>query len=140
MLGILIAEDEGIIAFDMKRTLRSFGFENIIMARNGREAIEKNRSGDPDLIIMDIMMDHGLDGIDAARTINSSGKVKKPIIFVTASTDEKTFNEAKKINPIEIIRKPFSELQLKNAILKAASAFYRGKFKGASETDKGSFH
>ncbi len=131
MLGILIAEDEGIVAFDLKRTLRSFGFENIILARNGREAIEKNKSGNPDLIIMDIMMDHGLDGIEAAKLINSEGGIQKPIIFVTASTDEKTFNEAKKINPIEIIRKPFSEFQLKSAILKAVTKFYRGRFKNS---------
>ncbi len=136
MLGILIAEDEGIVAFDLKRTLRSFGFEKIIIAHNGREAVEKNRSGNPDLIIMDIMMDHGLDGIEAARKINSNENEKKPIIFVTASTDESTFTEAKKINPIDIIRKPFSELQLKEAILKAASKFYKGKLKGTPEADE----
>ncbi len=137
MLGILIAEDEGIVAFDLKRTLKSFGFENIIIARNGRDAVEKNRTGNPDLIIMDIMMEHGMDGVDAARTINNSGGQQKPIIFVTASTDEQTFIEAKKINPIEIIRKPFSELQLKDAIIKAASIFYKERkmkdFEGAGE-------
>lgn len=133
MLGILIAEDEGIVAFDLKRTLRSFGFEKIIVAHSGKEAVEKNKSGNPDVIIMDIMMDHGLDGIEAARKINENET--KPIIFVTASTDESTFREAKKVNPIEIIRKPFSEPQLKEAILKAVSKFYRGKFKGSPGAD-----
>ncbi len=131
MLGILIAEDEGIVAFDLKRTLRSFGFDNIIIARNGREAVEKNKSGNPDVIIMDIMMEYSLDGIEAARKINSPENVQKPIIFVTASTDRHTFNEAKKIHPIEIIRKPFSEIQLKEAILKAAARFYKGRIKGS---------
>ncbi len=126
MLGILIAEDEGIVAFDLKRTLRSFGFEKILIARNGREAVEKNKSENPDLIIMDIMMEHGLDGIEAARAINGVKNRQKPIIFVTASTDDKTFTEAKRVNPIEIIRKPFSEFQLKEAILKAVAKFYRG--------------
>ncbi len=130
MLGILIAEDEGIVAFDIKRTLRSFGFDNIIVARNGREAVEKSKLTNPDLIIMDIMMEHGLDGIEAARMINNAEN-KKPIIFVTASTDEQTFNEAKKINPIDIIRKPFSEFQLKDAIIKAVTKFYKGKLKNS---------
>ena len=134
MLGILIAEDEGIVAFDIKRTLKSFGFEKIIVARNGREAVEISKSVNPDLIIMDIMMDHGLDGIEAARLINDSEN-KKPIIFVTASTDETTFNEAQKVNPIEIIRKPFSEFQLKNAILKAVKKFYKGKLKNNSQAE-----
>ncbi|HKB87858.1 MAG TPA: response regulator, partial [Ignavibacteriaceae bacterium] len=114
MLGILIADDESIVAFDIKRTLRSFGFDKIIVARNGSEAVEKTRTGNPDLIIMDIMMGHDMNGIDAARVINNQGK-KKPIIFVTASTDEKTLSEAQETNPIEIIRKPFSEYQLKDA-------------------------
>ena len=133
MLGILIAEDESIVAFDLKRTLRSFGFDKIIIARNGKEAIEKNDADNPDLIIMDIMMEHGLDGIEAARKINSGKDNHKPIIFVTASTDESTFNEAKKINPVEIIRKPFSEHQLKDAILRAVTNFYKGKMRGNTE-------
>ena len=136
MLGILIAEDEGIVAFDLKRTLRGFGFEKILIAHNGREAVEKNKSENPDLIIMDIMMEDGPDGIEAARMINSSSDPQKPIIFVTASTDENTFNRAKKLNPVEIIRKPFSEYQLKYAILKAVSTVYKGKRRGNPEEDE----
>jgi len=81
MTKILIAEDDENLSILYEKELREEGYE-IILASNGKEAVEKVKNEKPDLIIMDIRMP-GMDGIEAMGEILAKNK-RLPIILNTA--------------------------------------------------------
>jgi CheY-like chemotaxis protein/GAF domain-containing protein len=112
MTKILIVEDERIIAEDMQKRLKNMGYDSII-ASTGEEAIQK-AEGDTQLVLMDIVLGEGIDGIEAAQHIRS--QVNIPVVFVTAYTDEKTLKRAKVTEPFGYIVKPFGDKELRATI------------------------
>jgi len=61
--GILIVEDERIIAMDIKHSLLNLGYDVVGMAASGEDAIVKAGESCPDLVLMDIMLQGKIDGI-----------------------------------------------------------------------------
>jgi diguanylate cyclase (GGDEF)-like protein/PAS domain S-box-containing protein len=112
--NILIVEDEKIIALDLQRRLERFGYSVVGMASDGPEAIALARDRSPDIILMDIMLSGGMDGIEAAKLIRARFGI--PVIFLTAYTDEKTLERAKEVEPFGYIVKPFKERELYTTI------------------------
>ncbi len=78
---VLVVEDSEDNQVLISRYLAAAGL-NVELARDGREGIEKARSQDFDLVVMDIQMP-GMDGHEAARTLRAGG-FQKPIIALTA--------------------------------------------------------
>ena len=111
---ILIVEDEKIIAIDLQRRLERFGYNVVGMAGEGAEAVTLALELEPDIILMDIMLAGGIDGVQAAKTIKASKDI--PFIFLTAYTDEKTLERAKEVQPYGYILKPFKERELYTTI------------------------
>ncbi len=68
---ILIVEDEAIIAMETESQLQSLGYEVTSMVDTGEKAIEKAAEDKPDLILLDIRIKGGMDGIEAI-TISST--------------------------------------------------------------------
>jgi signal transduction histidine kinase len=112
--GILIVEDENIVALDMRMRLESLGYHIIGVVDSSAAALESLNSAVPDLILMDIKLRGGADGIETARAVRE--RVEVPIIFVTAFTDESTLERAKSASPYGYIIKPFHERELRIAI------------------------
>jgi DNA-binding response OmpR family regulator len=81
---ILICDDQPIIHETLGVYLENEGF-TFISAFGGEEALEKFRSADPALIILDIMMP-GISGIDVCREIRKESRV--PVIMLTARGEE----------------------------------------------------
>ncbi len=117
--GIMIVEDERIVALDLKQRLQALGYAVKAMASDGREAVEKAGATRPDLILMDIHLANGMDGIEAAKQIRRL--YRTPIIFLTAYADEGTRERAKIIEPLGYILKPFEEGELATTIEMALS-------------------
>ncbi len=111
---ILIVEDVGLIALDIKTMLFGVGFINIKVTYNGREAIKYSEEYKPDLILMDIMLGDGMNGIETAHTIQKDLQV--PLIYITGSTDIETQNEALETSPVTIINKPVHLPELEYAV------------------------
>jgi two-component system, response regulator PdtaR len=63
---ILIVEDEVIIAMEIKNRLQNLGYEVTSIVNTGEDAIEKTEADKPDLILMDIRINGGMDGIETA--------------------------------------------------------------------------
>lgn len=98
---------------DIESRLRSLGY-SISVAYSGKTAVKKAEEIMPDLILMDIMLNDEIDGIQAAEQINNCFDV--PIVYLTAYSDPNTLQRAKITQPFGYIIKPFSERELHIAI------------------------
>ncbi len=82
-LRILVAEDHLDSRDALRALLEAFGF-TVLVAGNGKEAVETATDGAPDLILMDMMMPV-MDGFEATRQLRRLGPTAAiPIIAVTA--------------------------------------------------------
>lgn len=107
-----IIEDEFIISQNLKHKLIENEFEVVNVVSTGEKAIEEMSSlhDQVDFILMDIMLDGELDGIETAEQIKA--KYDIPIIFLTAYSSDSYLERSKKVEPYSYILKPFSEREL----------------------------
>ena len=122
---IIIVEDEWIIANDIKVNLEKFGYHVPSIISSGEEAIEKAKSDNPDMFIMDIVLQGNLDGTEAAKLISSRFDI--PIVFLTAYTDNKILEKVKETAAYGYLVKPFNEKELVTTIDLALSKHIREK-------------
>ena len=111
---ILIVEDESITAEAVKRTLEYLGYPDSSVVTSGEAAVEEAQKNNHDLVLMDIKLKGGIDGIEAVRRIRSFSDI--PVIYITAITDKATLERAKKTEPYGYIHKPFEEKELFSTI------------------------
>ena len=111
---IMIVEDEWTVAEEIKMVLESFEYTVTSMSSSGEEAIQNAEKDKPDLVLMDIMLEGEMDGIEAANEIRS--RFNTPIIFLTAYTDEKILERVSITGPFVYIAKPFVNEDLKISI------------------------
>ena len=119
MSKILIVEDEIIIAIDLKIRLENLGYYVPGIAVNGKDAIKKTEEKDPDLILMDILLNGETDGIDVAQQIRNQYNI--PIIYLTGSQNDSIMKRAEITEPYGYINKPFDNTEIENAIQLAVS-------------------
>jgi len=77
---------------------------------SGEEALEAAAVHSPELILMDIMLDGAMDGIQAAAIIRERHRI--PVVYLTAYADERTLQRAKITEPFGYIIKPFEDREL----------------------------
>ena len=82
---ILVVEDQRAVAGALRMRLRGLGYDVLDVAIDGNEAVEKAITLRPDLILMDIRLGDGIDGIEAARRIRARFDI--PVVYVTAYAD-----------------------------------------------------
>ena len=111
---ILIVEDETMIAKDIESKLRNLEYEPLPIVRSGEEAVEKAGKLRPDLILMDIILNEKMDGIEAAGQIMAHFDI--PVIYLTAYADDKLLERAKITEPFGYMIKPFHERELQSTI------------------------
>jgi diguanylate cyclase len=111
---ILIVEDEGVIALELRDRLVSMDYEIVGPVPSGQEAIDHARELLPDVVLMDIVLAGQMDGIEASEIIKNSLDI--PVIFLTAHADERTLQRAKATQPFGYILKPFNERELQVSI------------------------
>jgi signal transduction histidine kinase len=107
---ILVAEDEAIVAEAIAESLKKQGYQVVAIVTNGEEAIEKAAQNQPDLVLMDIVLEGDMDGIVAAEKIRTLFQI--PTVFLTAYADEETLKRAKLTDPFGYIIKPFQQKDL----------------------------
>jgi two-component system cell cycle sensor histidine kinase/response regulator CckA len=111
---ILIVEDERIVAEDIKKSLSKFGYLVTALVSSGTKALREVQSNRPDLVLMDIVLQGKLNGIDTARMLHFQYDI--PVIYLTAYADEDTLSKAKFSEPSGYILKPFENKELHSAI------------------------
>jgi adenylate cyclase len=113
-LRILVAEDEKIIAIDIKNTLKGLGYDVIGIVSTGEEAIRLAGELRPDLVLMDIMLNGKMNGIEATKIILPQFDI--PVIYLTALSDNETLDKAKITEPFGYVLKPYDARVLNSAI------------------------
>nr|QNO57921.1 protein-glutamate methylesterase/protein-glutamine glutaminase [Methanosarcinales archaeon ANME-1 ERB7] len=108
--NIMIVEDEVLFAKDLKDLLESWGYTVPALVSTGEEAIEKAGEMKPDLVLMDIVLKGGMDGIESADLIRTRFKI--PVVYLTAYADDETVQRAKITEPYGYVLKPLEERDL----------------------------
>lgn len=116
MSKVLLAEDGLIIAFHLQKLLENNGFEVIANLTHGEDVVSHTKDSNPDIIVLDIMLQGQMNGIDAAIEIRKFSDV--PIVFMSALTDYQTITEITTITNTVKLDKPFEEGHFINEIKK----------------------
>lgn len=110
---ILVVEDEHLVALDIQQCLSRMKYEPVVVY-TGEAAVFAVEQLPIDLVVMDIKLPGGLDGIDAASEIRRARDI--PVIYLTAYTDPLTIERARVTEPYGYVLKPFQERELMAAI------------------------
>ncbi len=119
-LRIAIAEDEPDMREYLEKTLPLLGHQVVVVARTGRELVERCRTTRPDLVITDIKMPE-MDGIEAASQIFQEGPI--PAIVLSAYHDPDLIARAEEDHVLAYLVKPITEAHLRPAIAIAMRRF-----------------
>jgi DNA-binding LytR/AlgR family response regulator len=111
---ILVVEDEMIIGAKISMQLTNLGYEVTGILPRGEDALVHVQENKPDIVLLDINLKGEINGIETAIQLQRLGNI--PIIYLTANSDEATFNQAKATRPYAFISKPYKQLDLQRAI------------------------
>ena len=119
--NIIIVEDDEITALNLKLSLQKHGYNIVAVCDSQLEAKNKISMYNPDIVIVDISLQEGSDGIELAKTIRK--KYNIPFIYLTSYSDEDIINKAKQTEPYGYILKPFDPNSLHATIQMALFKF-----------------
>lgn len=109
---VLIIDDEQTNLNVMINTLKEAGLESIT-ARNGEMGLKRAQFSSPDLILLDVLMPPGIDGLETCRRLKADAKTQDiPVIFMTALKDMQNKQEAFEAGGVDYITKPFEEQEV----------------------------
>ena len=117
MAKILIVDDESGILYFIQNMFLADGYE-VVIARNGEEAIESVRKDMVDLVITDLRMPR-MDGMQLLRELKRGLAPSLPVIMLTAYASDETAIEAKKLGAFTYMAKPFNVAGLLGVVKRA---------------------
>jgi len=110
---ILLVDDEPDFSKLTALELKNLGYD-VVTVVDGQEALDLIRDNKPDLVLMDIVLNGQIDGVEAAEEIRSRFNI--PVVYLTGYTDDKTLARAKITEPFGYVVKPFECRELRIAI------------------------
>lgn len=111
---ILIVEDNKSSATVLLYMLKTLGYIVCGVASSGDQTLSILEKETPDLILMDIMIEGDIDGIDLALIVKKQYDI--PVIFLSALSDDRSIQRAKGSTPYGYISKPFEVRDIKGTI------------------------
>lgn len=109
-MKVLICEDEEVMLTALEFRLRKHGFE-VILAEDGRKALQKIKEEEPDVLVADIMMPY-VTGLEVLHHIRHELKSSLPVIIISALDNQDIVLEAFEIGANDFISKPFKPDEL----------------------------
>lgn len=108
---VLVVDDDPYILMSLEFLMKKNGYE-VIVARNGEEALEILSKSTPDIVLLDIMMPD-VNGYDICKHIKSTEKLKNiKVIFMSAKTKESDIKKGYELGAALYVKKPFSTREL----------------------------
>lgn len=112
--GVLVVEDERIVALDIQEMLVSMGYDAFAIACSSAEALERASERTPEVVLMDIRIRGDVDGIDTAAIMKE--RYGACVVYLTAHADEATVSRAILTKPESYLLKPVKPVQLRSSI------------------------
>ncbi len=109
-MTILVCEDEEVMLTSLEFRLKKQGF-NVILAADGKIALEQIKNHSIDLVVADIMMPH-ITGIELVQYIRQEMKSTLPVIIISNLEDDEIILDAFKKGATDFISKPFKPTEL----------------------------
>jgi CheY-like chemotaxis protein len=126
---IMVVEDDPNVAVVLEARLQSFGHHVCAIASSGPAAVRNATQHRPDLILMDILLEGDMNGVEAAELIHNQLDV--PIVFLTCLSDRAILDRAMKTDAYGYVLKPYDNAELRYtieiALIKHRSAKEREK-------------
>ena len=117
-MRIIIVEDDKVLSLLLSKMIDRLGHEILEVITKGSDAIEQIEKLQPDLVLMDIMLEDDIDGITAMKNLREKG-FTSPVIYITGNSDPVNFERAKETDFTDYLIKPVGFDELKETILKA---------------------
>ncbi|MCP3874143.1 MAG: response regulator [Desulfobacteraceae bacterium] len=109
---ILIVDDSNTLRNLIRKSLESSGFNNIMEAVDGKDALDSLLQHKIDLIISDINMPK-VNGVELLKAVLNHSALKKiPFVVLTSETEDETFKKIMQMGATDFIKKPFSKQDL----------------------------
>ena len=111
--NILIVDDDRAVRDTLARILRGEGYDNVLEARDGKQALAETTKKMPDLLILDMNM-QGMSGYEVIGRLKEENKTKNiPIIIVSGyAVETGKIEEYMRKKAIPIVSKPFDSEQV----------------------------
>ncbi len=115
----MIVEDESLVGLDLQNNLMDMGYRVTSVHAEAQQALASIDEEAPDLVLMDIQLRGEMDGIEAAREINSRFGI--PVLFLTAFADSAILSRAREVGAYGYMIKPFASQELRAMVEVALS-------------------
>ena len=115
---ILVVEDEALVALGVSSMMEDMGHQVCGIAASVAEALDLSRTHQPDLVLMDVNLQEGGDGIDAAHQLLAFQR-PPAVLFITSYVDSDTRRRMEETKPFGIVHKPFDEADLQRTVRRA---------------------
>lgn len=122
---IVVVEDDFIIALDLRGVLESIGFQVVTNVVNIDQAIVAITQYKPDLVLIDIALQKGDDGIAVGKYLLDRGNI--PYIYISGQSDKYTMERVKDTRPSGFIVKPFKLIDVIATVGLVLSNFTRNQ-------------
>ena len=119
--SIMVVEDEAIVGLEIADVMQRFGYSVPIVAMSGEEALRRMTDTEIDVVIMDINLGEGIDGIDTANAIQNALQI--PVVFLTAYSDDGTIRRATEADSAVYLVKPFDPRELHAVVQTSLASF-----------------
>lgn len=106
-VNVLIVEDEPMVAEDIAEALNNIDFKVSAVVYTEKGALEELKNNTPDIVLLDINLKKGNEGIQIAEEINRRYHI--PFVYLTAYSDKATLEMVQHTEPSGYLVKPFSE-------------------------------
>jgi len=114
---ILVIEDEAIIAWLIEETLLEAGFRTVAISATGDQAVAMAARRAPGIIVSDVNLGPGIDGVEAIRAIRAGRAI--PAIFVTGfANDTMTARLEREMPGAKLLRKPVDGVELVRCVMR----------------------
>ncbi|GEM_PF-1131732 len=114
MIDILCVENDFIASYVLEKQIERLGYRMIGKADSGESAIEQAMELKPDLVMMDIVLDGPLNGIETAQYLTRDLSI--PVVFLTALQDADLRRKALKIKSVAYLNKPVQLKTLRQTV------------------------